>query len=179
MKFILETFRMVFPLLAVTLVVVLFLKILNAIPGYLDRGAAPAVVSAADLTEARRIAGWRIVTPAYFPSYLAWPPTAIEVSRVPEVMVKLVITGRQNNRPLLTMYQGSHRAFEVLAEYSAAQTAPGRGVELSKTSAQLSCLTSNLKQLCYLTWVYSGRRFLLVSPLPEPELLRIAASAMR
>lgn len=178
MRLVQETYRIVFPLVGVTLIVVLFLKLLNAIPGYLDRGAGPSVVSVANLNEAQRIAGWGILTPSYFPDYLAWPPIGIEVRLRPAVLVKLVITSRRDNKPVLSIYQGYPGAFEELPEFSAAQAAPGRMVALSKTRARLSSLVPNRRQRRYLTWQYLGRRFLVVTPLPEAELLRIAASLM-
>jgi hypothetical protein len=75
----------------------LLLAGLDKVP-YLLRGVPVGVVHVADVAEAQRRMGARLLVPAYFPDTLAWPPARIDMVLGPPATVALRITNRVGDR---------------------------------------------------------------------------------
>ncbi|MFC1874198.1 hypothetical protein ACFLYX_02735 [Chloroflexota bacterium] len=103
-RFLKEVPQLIFPLVLVLGIMALVLNLLGAIPDRihpLEHGPREYVSIAAAETDL----GFEIVIPAYFSSYLSWPPARIYGQREPIPVVKTTYLARYGNSETLLVCQ--------------------------------------------------------------------------
>lgn len=174
-------YRLLLPLVLVMAVTALFLRLLNALPSYIQPEALLEAHSVATVGEAESALKRKLLLPGYFPDYLAWPPGKITVQQRPVPLAKLTIYDRAGQRPVLMLYQGSpemmERGVEVLP---ALPLLTKETVRLGDVAAELSTYRAKDGRPWYrLAWHARGQALVVTTSLPQKELLKIARSMNR
>ncbi len=174
------------PLALAMAVVAVGLRVLNATPAYVQAlvAAPPPAPNVLDerlsfpsIEAAEKELGVRVATPAYFPSYLSWPPSSIRAQREPVKVVSLLFRSSEGQQGLQIrelFWQGETLPFPVPEPLDIAQR---KVVDVNGTAGQLLLGSgqggTTVNQL---RWRVGGIHFILTAVFPPEELLRIAES---
>ncbi len=172
------------PLALALAVVVAGLRLLDAAPGYVQRALAgpprpPFVLderlSYPSIESAEKDLGVPVLTPGYFPSYLAWPPSSVRGQREPVRVVSLLFLsadGQQGLQFREVHWEGEDLPFSVPEP---AEVLERREVELSGAIVRvLVGRSSGGTPVNQLRWRSGGVHFVVTSVYPPEELLRMA-----
>lgn len=171
------------PLLAVTMIVALGLKLLDYLPSQIERlrasmaerSAASRVLRFDSLEAAERQLRLEIPVPIYFPDYLEWPAASVYAQREPATVT--IVFRSADLREGLTMRQALAPGPEPLF--------PEPFVTLSRSEVQLDMRTTGVlvegmdndgAPRNQLYWSIRDRHIALMTPFSAPELLRMAQS---
>ncbi len=163
------------PLLAVLAGMALLLRAADYLPTLWLRQVLPEVERFASVRELEARLGTKLLLPAYFPEYLAWPPARIELYHWPGLEVRIFISGREHQQTQLIIYQ-------LLSAEVALPADPGlvlaeKNIEIRGQRAQLAWIRNRAGQnWCRLGWQGAQGRMVLLTKLPAAELVRIAQS---
>ncbi len=167
-------------------VMVMMLRLLNGVPGYVENlVAAPPLpqnvlderLSYPSIEAAEKDLGVQVATPAYFPSYLVWPPSSIRGQREPARVVSLLFQssdGKQGLQIREIFWQGDSLPFAVPEPLNVAER---RAVDVDGNAGQL-LLGSGQEgtPVNQLRWRTGGVYYVVTTIYPAEELLRIAQS---
>ena len=161
---------------AVVGVVALALYLLGTVPASLQSPAGLKEYNS--LEEARSELGFEIAIPAYFPSYLLWPPENIQGQLEPIPMTQvLFLTSDQHTRALL-IYQIVSDSEELPAAFPWIETVlQEMPVSINGNVGDLITGRGADDQLMNgVHWIVDGVHFVIVTTYPVQELLTIANS---
>lgn len=182
-----DIYRFLFPLFVIMGAMFLFLRLLNALPSYLQPETLREEHSVATVAEAEAVLKRKLLLPSYFPEYLLWPPGKITVQQRPVPFVRLVVyarTGiydRAGQMPVLIIHQGSPGIIEEGTEpLLPFLLLTKETVRLGQVAAELSTYRAKDGQPWYrLSWPSEGQAVVVTSSLPLKEVLRMASSMNR
>ncbi len=173
--------------IAVTVVAaVLLLRLLNALPTYWESltsspRSAPMLLAErleyGSIEEAEADLGVKVLTPAFFPSYLQWPPASVRGQREPARVVSLLFTSTNGLQALQIRelyWPGDDLPFPVPepAEVVARQTVGVNGTQgtLILGKGQSDTMVNQLR------WRAGGVHLIATTIYPADDLLQIARS---
>lgn len=163
------------PLLAILAGMALLLRAADYLPSLWLREVLPEVERFQSPRELEAKLGTKLLLPAYFPDYLAWPPSRIELYHWPGLEVRMFIISREDQQTRLMIYQ-------LLSDEVALPADPGlvlaeKNIDIRGRRAQLAWIRDRAGQRwCRLGWQAAQGRMVLLAKLPPGELVRIAQS---
>jgi len=176
MRFLKEMPGIIFPILLVTMLAGIGLKLLGAVPSYIRGG--PPVESYATLEEAELALRMDILLPAYFPDYIRWPPAAITAQKEPGVMVSLLFLTRDGSRKAMWVHEIMPPSLDLEASIPEPKQVWRRTTVTM--NGEEGWLLLGRDEEGYpsnqLRWPARGGFFIVTTIYPEEELVRIAQS---
>jgi len=163
------------PLLALLAGTTLLLRAVDYLPALWLREVLPEVERFHSPRELEARLGTKLLLPAYFPDYLAWPPARSELYYWPGLEVRIFIDSRDSRETQLIIYQ-------LLADELALPADPGlvlaeKNIFIHGAGAKLAWIRDGAGQRWYrLAWRTAQARLVLLAKLPPGELVRIAQS---
>ena len=174
------------PFAIAVLVAVMGLRLLNGVPSYVqDLVSGPPVpknvlderLSYPTIEAAEKDLGVKVATPAYFPSYLIWPPSSIRGQREPVKVVSLLFQssdGQQGLQIRELFWQSESLPFAVPEPLHVAER---RAVDVDGIAGQLLLGSGqDNTPINQLRWRAGGVHYILTTIYSPEELLRIAQS---
>ena len=174
------------PLALTVAVIAVGLRLLNGAPAYMTNLVAGPLPASMVLDErliypsveaAGKDLGVKVHVPAYFPSYLSWPPYSVRGQREPVKVVSFLVRSAEGQQALQVreiFWVGDNLPFQVPEPADLAET---RSVEVDGVPAKLLVGTgSDASAVNQLRWHAGGVHFVVTTIYPPEELLRIAGS---
>ncbi len=165
---------------------VIALRLLNGVPSYVEslvtgpplpRNVLDERLSYPTIEAAEKDLGVAVATPAYFPSYLVWPPASVRGQREPAKVVSLLFQssdGQQGLQIRELFWQGESLPFAVPEPVHVTES---RAVDVNGVAGQLLLGTGqDNTPVNQLRWQAGGLHYIVTTIYPPAELLRIARS---
>ncbi len=176
-----EVARLLIPWLAVMAAAAGALRFLNTLPSLLRADIPSEKRLLSTVEEGEREVELKLLLPAYFPDYLAWPPVRIEASPHPFQGLTLYFNSRTDLTLLLILQQVMGDDLppspELMPELSGVEV---RLVQVARRPARLSSgLDKQGERWRELLWWADDRFIRLLGRLEERDLFRMARSIHR
>ncbi|MFC1987563.1 hypothetical protein ACFLVH_03350 [Chloroflexota bacterium] len=156
--------------------VALLLYLSGMVPAYLQGVTGIKAYNSIEAAESEL--GFEILVPAYFPSYLAWPPAEIRGQLEPFPMVQMLFLSYDQHTETLLIYQmaSSQKELPVALPWFKAvlQETP---VDINGSKGKLVVgERADGQQVNGVYWVADDFHFIVVMAQPVRELLTLASS---
>ncbi|MBI4285717.1 MAG: hypothetical protein HY670_07440 [Chloroflexi bacterium] len=160
----------------VTGIVALVLFLLGLVPAHLEKPVGLREYDSVE--EAQAAVGFKVAVPAYFPSYLAWPPARIEAQLEPVPLVKMLFLSAVDREAILLIHQIQADSPDLPIPIPWIETVRQRMiVAVNTVSGELVIgKRANGEIVNALHWRAGGQHFIVVTIKPVNELLRLAQS---
>jgi len=164
------------PLLIVGLIA-LALYLLGIVPGYLQSPVG-GVEEYDSIEEAESELGLEILIPAYFPSYLSWPPAKIQGQLEPIPMTQVLFLDSDRHTSALLIYQIISDREDLPIDLPWIETVlQEMPVTINGNDGELIMGRGTDGQLVNgVHWIEDGVHFVAVTTHPVQELLTLARS---
>jgi hypothetical protein len=125
----------------------------------------------------RRFKQEHLLTPAYFPEALEWPPFEIFAGRDPGFVAMLHFRNRRTGQIVLAIGQAEGKTEQIPSRIDPKRVVSTRSVDINGTTGQLAlALCADDKPCNRVTFTRDGRAVTVVGRLAEAELLKFARS---
>ena len=157
-------------------IVALALFLVGMVPAHLQ---GPAGIREYDsLEQAELELGFDIVVPAYFPSYLSWPPASIQGQLEPVPMVRMLFLSSKQHAETLLIYQIVSDSKDMPVALPWIETVQQEmPVTMSGNDGMLIVgRGADGRLINGVHWLTDGFQFVVVTTHPVQELLTLARS---
>ncbi|GAB4483376.1 MAG: hypothetical protein OHK006_04180 [Thermodesulfovibrionales bacterium] len=170
-----QTYRIA-TFLATIAVAVLLLKLLNWLPGAVQKDNLRKYHSVDEARTALKIK--RIYTPTYFPEHIQWPPIEIFAQKRPFLMVAMHFLHATNRELALSIYQGEGRAlFEPQPVWDVLYVRKESSVLVNGREGRLVLAVCQGNRRCNrLSWNADGLGFTIIADDSPEQILKLAES---
>lgn len=176
--FVREMLKIVVSITLVMCTIVISLYLLKNIPSYIHESEEKFYST---VEEAEYAIGLRIFLPSYFPEYLKWPPSTIQVSRKPSLTISLVFLSRNHISPSLVIHQivsNIGKSNDVELDFMEPKI-PFQETQVSVGGAKGALIVGegeDGKRWSRLSWKAADRKMVLIADCSVEDLLKIARS---
>lgn len=184
--FVREMLKIVLSITLVMCTIVISLYLLKNIPSYIHESEEKIYIT---VEEAEYAIGLRIFLPSYFPEYLKWPPSTIQVSRKPSLTISLVFLSRNHISPSLVIHQSPslviHQIVSNIGKSNDVELnfmepkIPFKETQVSVGGAKGALIVGegeDGKRWSRLSWKAADRKMVLIANCSVEDLLKIARS---
>lgn len=157
-------------------VLAIVLHLLGLVPAYIQGNNG--IIEYSGIEAAESGLGFKIIIPAYFPSYLAWPPARIEGRLEPERSVELLfLSSSQQTRALVIRETVTENGPLPLPLPWIDTVQETMSVAIGESEGKLLVgLDANGQVVNGVAWRDGNMTLVMVTTRPVPELLTLARS---